>query len=89
MLGVSLAMKGSSSSWAFYLGFLVGACSIYFFLCQVWFERSYHILSEAQEKATAVSERPTSWRKEGAALTNPLHSPHEGNLQSSTLVLYR
>eukprot|EP00064_Thunnus_orientalis_P000815 superscaffoldBa00000048_g816 len=69
-------MKGPSSRWAFSLGFLVGACSIYFFLRQVWYERSYPVLSEAQEKATVVGERPTSWRKEGAALINLLHPHH-------------
>lgn len=71
-------MKSSSSRWAFSLGFLVGACSIYFFLRQVWFERSYPVLSEAQEKATAVGESPTSWKKEGAALINLLHPHHAG-----------
>lgn len=71
-------MKGSSSRWAFFVGFLVGACSIYFFLRQVWFERSYPVLSEAQEKARAVGENPTSWEKEGTALVNPLHPHHAG-----------
>ncbi|KAK2897657.1 glycoprotein-N-acetylgalactosamine 3-beta-galactosyltransferase 1-A [Channa argus] len=69
-------MKGPSSRWAFSMGFLVGACSIYFFLHQVWFERSYPVMSETQEKATTVGERPTSWRKEGAALINLLHPHH-------------
>lgn len=66
-------MKSSSSRWAFCLGFLVGACSIYFFLHQVWFERSYVVLSEAQEKASTT---PGSWRKEGGALINLLHPHH-------------
>lgn len=70
-------MKISSSRWAFILGFLVGACSIYFFLRQVWFERSYPVLSEAQEKAAAVGTSPTtSWKKEGAALISLLHPQH-------------
>lgn len=69
-------MKSSGSRWAFSLGFLVGACCIYFFLRQVWFERSYPVLSEAQEKATAAWERPTSWKKEGSALINLLHPHH-------------
>lgn len=34
--------------------------------------------SEAQEKATPLWERPTSWRKEGAALINLLHPHHAG-----------
>ncbi|KAM3872327.1 glycoprotein-N-acetylgalactosamine 3-beta-galactosyltransferase 1-A [Diretmus argenteus] len=78
-------MKGPSSRWSFSLGFLVGVCSIYFFLHQVWFERSYVVLSDAQEKAAAVGERPTSedpnWRKEGAALINLLH-PHRAGEDS-------
>lgn len=73
-------MKGPSSRWAFSLGFLVGACSIYFFLHQVWFERSYPVLSEAQEKDATVGERPTSWRKEGATLFSLLHPQHAGAL---------
>ncbi|KAM9752383.1 glycoprotein-N-acetylgalactosamine 3-beta-galactosyltransferase 1-A isoform 1-T2 [Menidia menidia] len=69
-------MKGPSSRWAFSLGFLIGVCSMYFFLHQVWFERSYPVLSEAQEKAKPVEERPLTWRKEGAALINLLHPHH-------------
>ncbi|KAF1390509.1 hypothetical protein PFLUV_G00058800 [Perca fluviatilis] len=87
--GDGLTMKGSSSRWAFSLGFLVGACSIYFFLHQVWFERSYPVLSEAQERATAVSERPISWRKEGAALINLLHPHHADEDSRVADVLYQ
>ncbi|KAM4562820.1 glycoprotein-N-acetylgalactosamine 3-beta-galactosyltransferase 1-A isoform 2-T4 [Odontesthes bonariensis] len=43
---------------------------------KVWFERSYPVLSEAQEKAKALAETPTNWRKEGAALINLLHPHH-------------
>ncbi|MEQ2292376.1 Glycoprotein-N-acetylgalactosamine 3-beta-galactosyltransferase 1-A [Ameca splendens] len=69
-------MKVPSSRWAFLVGFLVGSCSMYFFLRQVWFEQSYPVLSEAQVTAAAAGERPTSWRKEGAALINLLHPHH-------------
>lgn len=68
-------MTSSSSRWAFSLGFLVGALSIYFFLRQVWFERSFPVLSEAQEKATVGGEKPSNWKKDGTALINLLH-PH-------------
>uniref|UniRef100_A0A3Q2ZSK5 N-acetylgalactosaminide beta-1,3-galactosyltransferase n=1 Tax=Kryptolebias marmoratus TaxID=37003 RepID=A0A3Q2ZSK5_KRYMA len=44
------AMKGPSSRCALALGFVVGACSMYVFLHQVWFERSFPVLSEAQER---------------------------------------
>ncbi|XP_047424665.1 glycoprotein-N-acetylgalactosamine 3-beta-galactosyltransferase 1-A isoform X2 [Mugil cephalus] len=83
-------MKGPGSRWALFLGFLAGACSMYVFLHQVWFERSYPVLSEAQEKAAVASEAPpTSWAKEGSALINLLH-PHRPD--EDTLVadaLYR
>ncbi|KAM4572024.1 glycoprotein-N-acetylgalactosamine 3-beta-galactosyltransferase 1-A [Fundulus diaphanus] len=69
-------MKVPSSSWAFLLGVLVGTGSMYFFLRQVWFERSYPVLSEAQEATTVPGEGPTSWRKEGGALINLLHPHH-------------
>nr|XP_020470159.1 glycoprotein-N-acetylgalactosamine 3-beta-galactosyltransferase 1-B-like [Monopterus albus] len=82
-------MKGPSSKWAFSMGFLVGACSVYVFLHQVWFERSYPVLSEAQEKATAAVERPTSWRKEGAALINLLHPHHADEDSWVADVLYQ
>lgn len=71
-------MKNSTSRWAFCLGFLAGALGVYFFLSQVWFERSYPVLSEAQEKAAVVGESTTSWRKEGAAFINLLHPHHAG-----------
>lgn len=80
-------MKGSSSRWVFLLGFLVGACSVYFFLHQVWFERSYPVLSEALEKATVAGERPTVWRREGFALVNflPLHRADEDSQVADVL----
>lgn len=82
-------MKSSSSRWAFSLGFLVGVVSIYFFLQQVWFERSYPVLSETQEKATAVGESPTSWKKEGAALVNLLHPHHADEDSRVADILYQ
>ncbi|KAM9855225.1 glycoprotein-N-acetylgalactosamine 3-beta-galactosyltransferase 1-A [Aulostomus maculatus] len=83
-------MKSPSSRWAFSLGFLVGACGIYFFLHQVWFERSFPVLSEAQEKATvAVGERLGSWRREGAALINLLHLHHTDEDSQVADALYR
>ncbi|XP_062247263.1 glycoprotein-N-acetylgalactosamine 3-beta-galactosyltransferase 1-A [Platichthys flesus] len=82
-------MKGPSSRWAFSLGFLVGACSFYFFLHQVWFERSYPVLSEAQEKGTTVGETPTTWRKEGATLFGLLHPQHADEDTRVADVLYQ
>ncbi|XP_034552606.1 glycoprotein-N-acetylgalactosamine 3-beta-galactosyltransferase 1-A [Notolabrus celidotus] len=82
-------MKGSSSRWALSLGFLVGACSVYFFPRQMWFERSYPLLSEAQEKASAVGATPHSWRKEGGALINLLHPHHADEDSRVADVLYQ
>lgn len=67
-------MKGSR--YAFLLGFVVGTCSLYIFLHQVWFERSYPLRSGAQQRTSGL-EGPTSesWRKDGPALINLLH-PH-------------
>lgn len=69
-------MKGCGSRWAFLLGFLFGTCSIYVFLRQVWFERSYPVLTEAQEKGTVFKDRLTNWKKQGAALVNLIHPHH-------------
>lgn len=72
-------MKCSSSRWAFSLGFVVGACSVYIFLRQVWFERSYPILSEAQEKASqAQRQSPSIWKKDAVTPINLLHPQHTG-----------
>ncbi|XP_029012950.1 glycoprotein-N-acetylgalactosamine 3-beta-galactosyltransferase 1-A [Betta splendens] len=83
-------MKGPGSRWAFCLGFLAGACSVFFFRYQVWFERSYPVLSEAQERASSVWEKPAaSWRREGAALINLLHPHHTDEDSRVADVLYQ
>lgn len=60
----------SASRWALLLGSLVGAGTMYVFLHQVWFERSYPLPSEAQERAAAGDPGPTGWRRVGAAPLN-------------------
>ncbi|KAK7916192.1 hypothetical protein WMY93_011953 [Mugilogobius chulae] len=72
-------MKGSSSRWAFTLGFLIGSCCVYLYLHQVWFERSYPVLTEAQEKGTVFKDKLTNWKKHGSALVNLLHPHHTGH----------
>ncbi|XP_068182107.1 glycoprotein-N-acetylgalactosamine 3-beta-galactosyltransferase 1-A [Antennarius striatus] len=71
-----LTMKISSSKWTFCLGFLVGACSIYFLLHQMWFEKSYLMLTESLKEAKEVVESSTTWSKEGAAMFNLFHPQH-------------
>ncbi|KAJ8369915.1 hypothetical protein SKAU_G00099430 [Synaphobranchus kaupii] len=70
-----LEMKALSSKCAFYLGFLVGTCSLYFFLRQVWFERSLALALDV----SATSEEDVTgqnWKVEGSALIN-LNHPHQ------------
>lgn len=69
-------MKVSSSRLAFTLGFLVGMCCVYVYLRQVWFERSYPVLTEAQEKGTVFVDKLTNWKKHGSALVNLIHPHH-------------
>ncbi|CAL8366730.1 unnamed protein product [Lota lota] len=82
-------MKSLSSQGAFCTGILVGCCSMYLVLRQVWFERSYPMLSEAQETAASALEAGggggvtpaddmTNWKKDGDALINLLHLYHAG-----------
>ncbi|XP_034028284.1 glycoprotein-N-acetylgalactosamine 3-beta-galactosyltransferase 1-A-like [Thalassophryne amazonica] len=68
-------MKGCGSRGTFAVGFIVGACSMYVFLHQVWFEKNYP-MSETHDTPTGMA--PTSWRKDGAALINLLHPHHAG-----------
>ena len=82
-------MKGLGSPGAFCTGILVGCCSMYLVLRQVWFERSYPLLSEAQETAASASEvgggvtpaddDMTNWKKDGDTLINLLHPHHTGD----------
>ncbi|KAI1892237.1 hypothetical protein AGOR_G00131290 [Albula goreensis] len=67
-------MKALSSRCAFYLGFLVGTCTLYFFLRQVWFERSF---TQSPDNAVALEENRDgkNWKVEGSALIN-LNHPH-------------
>lgn len=73
-------MKNLGSRCSFYLGFLVGTCTLYVFLQQVWFETSFQtrqpdglepIVGEHHEM---VEERK-NWKKERSALFN-LNHPH-------------
>lgn len=82
-------MRCPSSRWPLILGFLVGACSMYVFLHQVWFERSSPVLTEAQEKGLKVEPTPVTWRRDGPALINvlQLHQAGQGVLTTSILCI--
>ncbi|KAL2104090.1 hypothetical protein ACEWY4_000958 [Coilia grayii] len=57
-------MKSHGSRCAFFLGFIVGSCTLYFFLRQVRFERSF---------ARRLGPQG-DWRVKGAALVNLRHT---------------
>ncbi|XP_036389030.1 glycoprotein-N-acetylgalactosamine 3-beta-galactosyltransferase 1-A [Megalops cyprinoides] len=70
-------MKGLSSRCAFFLGFLVGTCTLYFFLRQVWFERSFALPADGGSSGVASGQDVDgkNWKVEGSALIN-LNHPH-------------
>ncbi|KAK0151361.1 Glycoprotein-N-acetylgalactosamine 3-beta-galactosyltransferase 1-A [Merluccius polli] len=74
-------MKGPGSPGAFCTGILVGCCSMYLVLRQVWFERSYPALLDTAARGgggeTPVDEM-RDWKKDGDALINLLHPYHAG-----------
>lgn len=61
-------MKSLSSRGAFTAGFLVGTCTLYVFLQQVWFER----------KAPTRQPEERNWLKNRSALFNLNHPHHTG-----------
>ncbi|XP_072553540.1 glycoprotein-N-acetylgalactosamine 3-beta-galactosyltransferase 1-A [Salminus brasiliensis] len=70
-------MKVVNSRSAFFLGFLTGSCTLYFFLRQVWFEQSFSLWRSGKQDGavlTAPTENP-NWKVEGSALIN-LNHPH-------------
>lgn len=95
-------MKALGSRCAFLVGFLVGTCTLYVFLRQVWFERTFSTRSQLDglEKTAAqlreLEEDSKNWKKERSALFNLNHPHHKGtvpegdgsfNSQGSTLSL--
>ncbi|XP_062871661.1 glycoprotein-N-acetylgalactosamine 3-beta-galactosyltransferase 1-A [Trichomycterus rosablanca] len=60
-------MKAVSSRSAFSLGFLVGCCTLYFFLRQVWFEQTFRRWNDAQHNDKITNN--LSWN-----LNHPHHT---------------
>ncbi|XP_067093511.1 glycoprotein-N-acetylgalactosamine 3-beta-galactosyltransferase 1-B [Osmerus mordax] len=76
-------MKALSSRCSFYLGFLVGTCTLYVFLRQVWFEKSFQTrqpdgLEKIAGEQHALDEERKNWKKERSALFNLNHPHHKG-----------
>lgn len=79
-------MKGGNSRCAFSLGFLVGTCSLYVFLRQVWFEESIHGRRDVKNLNPLGPEpnnQSLTQRVEGSAIINlklPHQSGEDGNV---------
>lgn len=69
-------MKFMNSRSAFTVGFLVGTCTLYVFLQQVWFER----------KASIRQPEERNWLKNRSALFNLNHPHHTGECVYSILL---
>ncbi|XP_069043457.1 glycoprotein-N-acetylgalactosamine 3-beta-galactosyltransferase 1-B-like [Lepisosteus oculatus] len=83
-------MPALSSRCAFYLGFLVGSCMLYFFLRQVWFEKSYVPQTDGLGLAlVAEGTGSDSWKVEGSALINLKHPHLQGEDSRVADDLYR
>ena len=78
-------MKALASKFSFYVGFLVGGITLYVFLRQVWFERSFspHLSSGSGLDVSALGQHELeedgkNWKKERSALFNLNHPHHKG-----------
>ncbi|XP_028849184.1 glycoprotein-N-acetylgalactosamine 3-beta-galactosyltransferase 1-A [Denticeps clupeoides] len=68
-------MKSLGSKAAFFLGFLVGTCTLHFFLRQASFERSFGSGNAAEVDTNQDGASP-SWKVKGTTLIN-LNHPHQ------------
>ncbi|XP_029631189.1 glycoprotein-N-acetylgalactosamine 3-beta-galactosyltransferase 1-B [Salmo trutta] len=88
-------MKALGSRCAFLVGFLVGTCTLYVFLRQVWFERTFSTRSrlDGLEKTAAqlreLEEDSKNWKKERSALFNLNHPHHKGEDSHMADELYK
>ncbi|KAI7794221.1 putative glycoprotein-N-acetylgalactosamine 3-beta-galactosyltransferase 1-A, partial [Triplophysa rosa] len=72
-------MKGGNSRCAFSLGFLVGTCTLYVFLRQVWFEESFSWQRDGKNltpPGPELNNNNLTQRVDGSALIN-LKLPHQ------------
>lgn len=77
------SMKVLGSRFSFYFGFVVGTVTLYVFLCQVWFEKSFlsrngFSLDNLREYQQQLEEDEMVWKKERSALFNLKHPHHTG-----------
>ncbi|KAJ7999143.1 hypothetical protein DPEC_G00212340 [Dallia pectoralis] len=79
-------MKVVGSRCAFYIGFLVGSCTLYVFLRQMWFESS---METSGTRLPTLNEDSKNWKKERSALFNLNHPHHKGEDSRMADELYR
>lgn len=80
-------MKALGARSAFYVGFLVGTCSLYLLLSQVGFTRNFASHErETHEKSLLqmIEEENKNWKKERSALFNLNHPHHTGKYTVET-----
>lgn len=86
----SLVPRSSS----FYVGFLVGTCTLYVFLRQAWFAKNFSPqhpdgLAERAEEIKLLEEEQKNWKKERSALFNLNHPHHTGEDSTVADALYK
>ncbi len=80
-------MKVLGARYTFYVGFVVGACTLYVLLRQVGFTRNLgSVETEAHEKSLLemIQEENKNWKKERSALFNLNHPHHTGKYNVET-----
>ncbi|XP_077054491.1 glycoprotein-N-acetylgalactosamine 3-beta-galactosyltransferase 1-B [Siphateles boraxobius] len=85
-------MKALGARSAFYVGFLVGTCSLYLLLSQVGFTRNLGSReNEAHVKSLLemIAEENKNWKKERSALFNLNHPHHTGEDGKLADALYK
>ncbi|XP_017336005.1 glycoprotein-N-acetylgalactosamine 3-beta-galactosyltransferase 1-B [Ictalurus punctatus] len=81
-------VKGLCSRSSFFVGFLVGTCSLYMILQQAWFLQNANLRHEDVEVRRLVEEQK-NWRKEKSALFNLNHPHHIGEDSGLADALYK
>ncbi|KAM4613169.1 glycoprotein-N-acetylgalactosamine 3-beta-galactosyltransferase 1-B [Polymixia lowei] len=87
-------MKALGSKFSFYAGFLVGTFTLYVFLRQVWFQKSFsayqsNVFDKAVDYKQELEEERKIWKKERSALFNLKHPHHKGEDSRMADELYK
>lgn len=91
-VSTELVMKALCARSAFFVGFLVGTCSLYMLLSQVGLARNSRSREhEAQAKSLLemIEEENKNWKKERSALFNLNHPHHTGEDGKLADALYK